>query len=84
MRQPLRRLESLLAACEELAIKPVLPCNESEHTVALCQEIGFDLVLTSSSSNHVSSRCRLRLPFKPRLFSCSYRDCDYVDRHPSV
>jgi EAL domain-containing protein (putative c-di-GMP-specific phosphodiesterase class I) len=47
-RQPLRRLESLLAACEELAIKPVLPRNESEHTVALCQEIGFDLVLTAS------------------------------------
>jgi EAL domain-containing protein (putative c-di-GMP-specific phosphodiesterase class I) len=50
-RQPLRRLESLLAACEELTIKPVLPCNESEHTVALCQEIGFDLVLTSSTRN---------------------------------
>ena len=27
-RQPLRRLESLLAACEELAIKPVLPRND--------------------------------------------------------
>ena len=27
MRQPLRRLESLLAACEELAIKPVLPAQ---------------------------------------------------------
>jgi FHA domain len=49
LRQPLRRLESLLAACEELAIKPVLPCNESEHTMALCQEIGFDLVLMASS-----------------------------------
>jgi hypothetical protein len=48
-RQPLRRLESLLAACEELAIKPVLHRNESEHTMALCQELGFDLVLSSAS-----------------------------------
>jgi hypothetical protein len=48
-RQPLRRLESLLAACEELAIKPVLHRNESQHTIPLCQEIGFDLILTSAS-----------------------------------
>lgn len=48
-RQPLRRLESLLAACEELAIKPVLHRNESEHTIALCQEIGFDLILDSAA-----------------------------------
>ena len=33
-RQPLRRLESLLTACEELAIKPVLPLGDSGHTVA--------------------------------------------------
>jgi hypothetical protein len=48
-RQPLRRLESLLSACEELAVKPVLSRNESAHVVALCQEIGFDLVLQSAS-----------------------------------
>jgi hypothetical protein len=48
-RQPLRRLESLLAACEELAIKPVLHRNESKHTIALCQEIGFDLIMSSAS-----------------------------------
>jgi hypothetical protein len=59
-RQPLRRLESLLAACEELTIKPVLPCNESEHTVALCQEIGFDLVLTSSA-RHSAPRADVRV-----------------------
>ena len=48
-RQPLRRLESLLAACEELAIKPVLPRGDSGHATALCQEIGFDLVLQSAT-----------------------------------
>ena len=48
-RQPLRRLESLLAACEELVIKPVLPRNDSGHALALCQEIGFDLVLQSAT-----------------------------------
>lgn len=47
-RQPLRRLESLLEACTELAIKPVLPRNDSSHVVALCEEIGFDLMLTST------------------------------------
>jgi hypothetical protein len=50
-RQPLRRLESLLAACEELAIKPVLPRNESDYTVALCRDIGYDLVLSSVTRN---------------------------------
>lgn len=44
-RQPLRRLESLLAACDELAIKPVLPRHDCDHTIAICQEVGFDLVL---------------------------------------
>jgi EAL domain-containing protein (putative c-di-GMP-specific phosphodiesterase class I) len=46
-RQPLRRLESLLAACEEMGIKPVLPRSDHDHSAALCQEIGFDLVLLS-------------------------------------
>lgn len=48
-RQPQRRLESLLAACDELAIQPVLPCMESAHAVAICQEIGFNLVLMAPS-----------------------------------
>jgi len=48
-RQPLRRLESLLAACDELQIKPVLPRGDSGHATTLCQEIGFDLVLQSAS-----------------------------------
>lgn len=54
-RQPLRRLESLLAACEELAIKPVLPQIEPGHTVSLCQEIGFDLILSSAARTSKSS-----------------------------
>jgi len=44
-RQPLRRLESLLTACEELVVKPVLKRTECAHTLALCQEIGYDLML---------------------------------------
>ena len=54
-RQPLRRLESLLAACEELAIKPVLPRNDSGHGLALCQEIGFDLVLLPTTCKRAAS-----------------------------
>ena len=48
-RQPLRRLESLLAACEELLVKPVLRRTECAHTLAQCQELGYDLVLQSAS-----------------------------------
>lgn len=48
-RQPLRRLESLLAACEELVVKPVVKRTECEHTLAQCQAIGYDLVLQSAS-----------------------------------
>jgi hypothetical protein len=44
-RQSLRRLESLLNACNGLMIKPILPCKECGHTVAICQEMGFDLAL---------------------------------------
>ena len=61
-RQSLRRLESLLTACEELAIKPILPFGDSGHTIAVCQEIGFDLVLTSATSNHVPYAAELSLP----------------------
>jgi hypothetical protein len=48
-RQPLRRLESLLEACNELGIKPILPPQSATDTTALCQEIGFDLILDSST-----------------------------------
>jgi EAL domain-containing protein (putative c-di-GMP-specific phosphodiesterase class I) len=44
-RQPLRRLESMLAACNELSIKPVLPRCDAGNGIALCQDLGFDLVL---------------------------------------
>jgi hypothetical protein len=44
-RQPMRRLESLLSACNGLMVKPILPYGESGHTVSVCQEIGFDLEL---------------------------------------
>jgi hypothetical protein len=57
-RQPLRRLESLLSACDDLDIKAVLPPNDSSHVVALCQEIGFDLVLQSAkrtSAGHAAA-----------------------------
>jgi hypothetical protein len=54
-RQPLRRLESLRAACDELAIKPVLPRVESDYALALCQEIGFDLVLSAAKNKSASS-----------------------------
>ena len=60
-RQPLRRLESLLAACEELAIKPVLPRPEANHAIALCQEIGFDLVLQSATRPVAPQRAAMSL-----------------------
>jgi hypothetical protein len=48
-RQPLRRLESLWSACNELGIKPILRHDETGHVVALCREIGFDLMLQPAS-----------------------------------
>jgi hypothetical protein len=54
-RQPLRRLESLLEACNELGIKPILAPNHSSDALALCQEIGFDLIL-ESPTHHASAR----------------------------
>ncbi len=59
-RQPMRRLESLLAACEELGIKPVLPPGEHPHNISLCQETGFDLALVPAI-DAVTSRAELRL-----------------------
>jgi FHA domain len=44
-RQSLRRLESLLTACDELSIKPVLPQGELSHVLAMCEKLGFDLEL---------------------------------------
>jgi hypothetical protein len=61
-RQSLRRLESLLTACEELGIKPVLPLGDSGHTITICQEIGFDLVLTSTTSSHVPHAAEISVP----------------------
>jgi hypothetical protein len=48
-RQPVRRLESLLAACEESAVKPVVHRPECAQTLGQCLEIGYDLVLQSAS-----------------------------------
>ena len=58
-RQPLRRLESLWAACEELLIKPVLPQNDSGHVLALCQDLGFDLILQSAAHRAPARRAEL-------------------------
>ena len=81
-RQPLRRLESLLAACDELSIKPVLPRNESGHAIALCQEIGFDLVLQSARRVRRKPRHAACCGVEPSRFSWQ---SDYVlSRHANV
>jgi pSer/pThr/pTyr-binding forkhead associated (FHA) protein len=60
-RQPMRRLESLLAACNGLMIKPILPHKESGQTVAVCQEMGFDLLLQSTKRKAVEELERLSI-----------------------
>lgn len=55
-RQPLRRLESLYTACEELAVRPVLARTDCAHTLAICQEIGYDLVLRSAAANRPAKK----------------------------
>lgn len=54
-RQPLRRLESLVEACNQLAIKPILP-RDAGAAIHLCREIGFDLELRTAP--RVSSSAR--------------------------
>lgn len=49
-RQKLRRLESVRAACEQLAIAPVLPQSRCEQTSVLCQQIGYDLELSRTAT----------------------------------
>jgi hypothetical protein len=44
-RQPLRRLESVRAACDQLEIKPVLPQTTCPQTIDQCREVGYDLRL---------------------------------------
>lgn len=44
-RQPVRRLESVLAACEESAVSVVLPLGDCEQTLDACRQLGYDLVL---------------------------------------
>lgn len=58
-RQPLRRLESLLTACEDLDIKVILPTIGSSHVVTLCQEIGFDLILQAARRTAVDHSASL-------------------------
>jgi hypothetical protein len=60
-RQPRRRLESLLSACNELGIKPVLPPHQSDEALAHCQELGFDLILESPSGQAVAPVAELCL-----------------------
>jgi pSer/pThr/pTyr-binding forkhead associated (FHA) protein len=45
--QALRRLELVLATCQELGIKPVLPACGCEKTKARCQELGYQLGLNT-------------------------------------
>jgi EAL domain-containing protein (putative c-di-GMP-specific phosphodiesterase class I) len=48
-RQPMRRLESVFAACDELVIKPVLPRCSCPQTLALCRDAGYDLILQAAT-----------------------------------
>ena len=47
-RAPLHVLESVLADCDELGIKPVLPRCSCEHAIQQCREVGFDLAIEHS------------------------------------
>jgi EAL domain-containing protein (putative c-di-GMP-specific phosphodiesterase class I) len=58
-RQPMRRLESVVAACNELGIKPILPHQVSGNALGLCQEIGFDLILQPPTHRAASQAAAL-------------------------
>jgi pSer/pThr/pTyr-binding forkhead associated (FHA) protein len=54
-RQPLRRLESVRAACDQLQIKPVLPRIVCEQVTVLCEQVGYDLVLRAAALDKEAS-----------------------------
>jgi hypothetical protein len=48
-------LESLLAACDELMIKPVLSSFEGDYLRVICQKIGLDLILQPSRATEFAA-----------------------------
>ncbi len=57
--QPLRRLELVLATCQQLGIKAVVPSSKCERTMAICQQIGYELALQEITADVPSSHQHL-------------------------
>lgn len=49
-RQPGRRLESVVAACDQFDIRPVLPIGSGQAAGDICREFGVDLTVGPASS----------------------------------
>ena len=55
--QPLRRLVLVLATCEQLGIKAVLPHCNCQRTLAQCKQIGYEFAFqTPAAAEKVSGR----------------------------
>lgn len=60
-RQPLRRLESVLSACQDAAVRPVLPAGIPREGLETCRSLGYDLILERNRVAQSSERPALAL-----------------------
>ena len=54
--QPLRRLELVLAACQQICIKPVLPNCACQSTISLCRQLGYEYAVKSTLPDEKAER----------------------------
>ncbi len=54
--QPLRRLEQVLATCDQRGVKAVLPHDACQNTIAQCRQLGYELALQTTTPDERASR----------------------------
>jgi hypothetical protein len=57
--QPLRRLEQVLATCDQRGVKPVLPHSACQKTIAQCRQLGYQLAIQTTNHDENASRQNL-------------------------
>lgn len=55
--QPLRRLEHVFAACQQLGVKAVLPTCSDPKTLAQCRQVGYEFILQFNAQVESAVRC---------------------------
>jgi pSer/pThr/pTyr-binding forkhead associated (FHA) protein len=53
--QPLRRLQQVLAACQQFGIAAVLPNFACQRTIAQCRQLGYELAIQTAAQRDVTN-----------------------------